>query len=401
MTIEHESASVAVDPADVSYASEIYEAFALSGRPSVKVSMGDVKVLSREQIEGKIVLTRFRTLREVPAAERAEWYSELVGFRNALRRLGPALVINVNPNAPSRARGPAAYVDRDAPSRALRSVTVNNEALSKLYESLAPGPTPLLVSVSAEEPEARELTGRNVAGFLPGGDAALKDTYVLVSAHYDHIGMRSSGEDRIFNGANDNASGVAGMIELARAFARLERRPRRSIVFVAYFGEEKGLIGARYYAEHPLFPLNRTVANVNLEHLGRTDDNQGPHAGKATVTGFQYSSVGSILESAGRITGYGIYDREGNEVYFERSDNAPLAAAGVPAHTLAVTFEFPDYHDVGDEWRKLNYGNMEAIVETAAIGVLMMADSADAPQWNEANPKTARYRAARKAAQRP
>jgi hypothetical protein len=88
-------------------------------------------------------------------------------------------------------------------------------------------------------------------------------------------------------------------------------------------------------------------------------------------------------------------------VYFERSDNAPLAAAGVPAHTLAVTFEFPDYHDVGDEWRKLNYGNMEAIVETAAIGVLMMADSADAPQWNEANPKTARYRAARKAAQRP
>jgi hypothetical protein len=399
ITISDGDATIAVDPAEVSYASEIYEAFAVSGAPAVKAPVGDDQVLTREQIEGKVVLTHYRTLREVPAAERAGWYSELLAFREKLRPLRPALVININPKALSRARGAAVFVSPESASTALRSVTVTNEALSERYESLTPGATLLLVSATAKEPETGELTGRNVAGILPGADAALKHTYVLVSAHYDHIGTRLTGEDRVYNGANDNASGVAGMVELARAFARLEPRPSRSIIFVAYFGEEKGLIGSRYYAEHPLFPLNRTVANLNLEHLGRTDDNQGSQTGKASVTGFQYSSVGAIVQSAGQVTGYEIHDREGNEAYFERSDNAPLAEAGVPAHTLVVTFEFPDYHDVGDEWRKLDYGNMEAVVETAAVGVLMIAVAAAPPQWNEAHPKTARYRAAQGRAQ--
>jgi Zn-dependent M28 family amino/carboxypeptidase len=290
---------------------------------------------------------------------------------------------------------PAQYVDPAASEKALPSITVANRELSDLYESLAPDGAPLRVSARVEQPESGKLEGRNVAALLPGSDLALKDSCVVVSAHYDHIGERATGDDRIYNGANDNASGVAGLIEIARAFARLEQAPRRSILFIAYFGEEKGLIGARYYAGHPLFPLHRTVANINLEHLGRTDDNQGSQAGKATVTGYRFSDVGPILTKAGEVTGYEIYDRPGNDVYFDRSDNAPLAAAGVPAHTIAVTFEFPDYHDVGDEWTKLDYANMETVVETVALGIMTIADSPHPPQWNEENPRTARFRAAR------
>ena len=395
MSIAHDGDSISISPEEVSAVNGFHEAFAAEGLQAVKAPIANAASLTREEVEGKVVLTRFRVSREVPVAQQAEWFSEIARFRNALRPLQPAFVVNVNPSGRGRGRAPAAYVDPQASSKALRSVTVTNQKLSELYESLAPGATPIKVSVEVEDPETSRLEGRNVAGFLPGSDPALKDTYVVISAHYDHVGTRSTGEDRIFNGANDNASGVAGLIELARAFARLEQPLRRSLLFIAYFGEEKGLIGARYYSSHPLFPLERTVANINLEHLGRTDDNQGSQAGKATVTGYQFSDVGPILTRAGEATGYDVYDREGNDVYFDRSDNAPLAAAGVPAHTVAVTFEFPDYHDVGDEWQKLDYTNMESAVETVAIGIMTIADSADAPEWNQEDPRTAEYRRAR------
>src|SRR5262249_18763676 len=111
---------------------------------------------------------------------------------------------------------------------------------------------------------------RNVVGLLRGSDPALKDSYLIVSAHYDHIGVRPTGEgDRINNGANDDGSGTVSVIELASALAGLKQRPRRSIVFITWFGEEKGLVGSRYYGRHPLFPLEKTVAMVNLEQVGR------------------------------------------------------------------------------------------------------------------------------------
>ena len=132
-----------------------------------------------------------------------------------------------------------------------------------------------------------------MVGLLRGSDPALKDSYVIVSAHYDHIGVRTSGDgDRINNGANDDASGVASVIELASALAVLKEKPKRSVVFIAWFGEEKGLVGSRYYGRHPIFPLEKTVALVNLEHMGRTDDDDGPKIDYATLTGFDFTDLG-------------------------------------------------------------------------------------------------------------
>ena len=119
---------------------------------------------------------------------------------------------------------------------------------------------------------------RNVVGILRGSDASLKETCVLVTAHYDHVGVNPNAEgDRIYNGANDDGSGTVSVVELAGALSKLKQRPKRSIIFVTFFGEEEGLFGSRYYAHHPVFPIAQTVADVNLEQIGRTDDSEGPH----------------------------------------------------------------------------------------------------------------------------
>jgi Peptidase family M28 len=234
---------------------------------------------------------------------------------------------------------------------------------------------------------------RNVAGLLRGSDPALKDSYVIVSAHYDHIGVQSTGEgDRINNGANDDGSGTVSVIELASALASLKQRPKRSIVFIAWFGEEKGLHGSRYYARHPLFPLEKTVAMVNLEHLGRTDDIEGPKLNSATLTGFDFTDLGPIFRAAGEKTGIDVYKNEKNsDAFFSRSDNQALADAGIPAHTLCVAFIFPDYHKPGDHWEKIDYANLARVNRTIALALLTIADNAEPPKWNELNPKTEKY----------
>lgn len=234
---------------------------------------------------------------------------------------------------------------------------------------------------------------KNVVAILRGSDPVLKDTYVLVTAHYDHIGMRANGEgDRISNGANDDGSGTVSVIELATALSKLKERPKRSIVFLTVFGEEKGMVGSRYYGKHPLFPIEKTVADVNLEHVGRTDDQEGDKTNTATLTGFDYTDVGPIFQKAGELTGIKVYKHEKNsDAFFGRSDNQALADQGVPAHTLCVAFIFPDYHRVGDHWDKINYPNLAKTNRMIALALLMMADNPNAPKWNEANPKTAKY----------
>jgi len=200
-------------------------------------------------------------------------------------------------------------------------------------------------------------------------------------------------KDRIYNGANDDGSGTVSVIEIAKALARLKTHPKRSIVFVTFFGEERGDIGSGYYGRHPAFPIDKTVADVNLEQVGRTDSTEGKQISNATLTGFDYSDVTKFLQEAGRRIGVTIYlDKQGSDAYFERSDNAALADQGVPAHTLAVAFDYPDYHGLGDEWQKIDYNNMAKVDRAVALGLLNIANSTRAPEWNVNNPKTRAYR---------
>ena len=255
------------------------------------------------------------------------------------------------------------------------------------HAKYADAPAPLLV--------------RNVVGLLRGSDPELGKTYVLVTAHYDHLGIREGkGDDPIFNGANDDGSGTVSVIELARAFAAQKVRPKRSIVFMTVFGEEHGLVGSRYYGAHPLVPVADTVADINLEQIGRTDDSEGPQMRAAAVTGADFSEVGDVLRKAGELTGIKITKHPVNsDRYFAFSDNQALADLGVPAHTISVAYEFPDYHGAADTWDKIDYANMAEIDRTVALAILTIANDPQAPRWNADNPKTTKYVEAARALQ--
>jgi len=255
------------------------------------------------------------------------------------------------------------------------------------------------VSVRIQAPTSAPVRLRNVAGVLRGSDASLKDTFVLVTAHYDHLGGRASNDgDHIYNGANDDASGTASVIEIANALASLPEKPKRSIVFMTFFGEELGRLGSRHYTRHPLVPLAKTVAQVNLEHLGRTDGESVPRVGQAKVLGFDYSSATDVLRDSAEEGGVQLVDdKEHTATYYGATDCQSLAEVGVPAVTLSIGMA-PDYHLPSDEWQKQDYDNMAKLARAAALGVYRLAESAEAPQWNSQNPQTERYRRAREEA---
>lgn len=231
---------------------------------------------------------------------------------------------------------------------------------------------------------------RNVVAVVPGRDAKLKDEFILVTAHYDHLGVREGEGDRLYNGANDNASGTAGVIEVANALKAANCK--RTIVFMCFWGEEQGLLGARHYAKEPIFPLVATIANVNLEQIGRTDDSEGPRVAEFNVTGFDFTDMPAVLLAAARGEGVQVTKHEKNsDPYFFASDNAALAQVGVPAHTISVAYSFPDYHQPGDEWQKLDYPNTVKIVRAISLGVMDLANRAERVKWNESHPRTAKF----------
>jgi Zn-dependent M28 family amino/carboxypeptidase len=236
---------------------------------------------------------------------------------------------------------------------------------------------------------------QNVVAVLPGNDPKLKNTYVIVSAHYDHLGIRQGRGDGIFNGANDNASGVAGVIEIAKslkAFGSL----KRSILFVLFYGEERGLVGSRYYTKNPLVPLKDTSAVINIEQIGRTDDSEGPRVAEFNLTGHEYSNLFDYLKKGAEEVGIKVTGHPKlSAPYFAASDNWPFAQAGVPAHTISSAYSFPDYHGPDDEYEKLDYNNMAKLVRAIANGVRYVADTDKNIEWADID-RTKSFREAQK-----
>ena len=372
-------------------------------RAAAGLNLSDVPVIKADASDPEVIenLTADKVNNRVILMELARGRGRNV--RGALRRLRDAkpaflIVVDRGGSEPEEASGVQLF-DPDNPERnSMPRISLRGAAAGKFYDSLRAGSTDALASVHLAEPSEKTVQLRNVVGILRGSDPSLKDTYVLVTAHYDHLGEKPSGEgDRIFNGANDDGSGTVSVIELANALSKLKERPRRSIVFMTFFGEEKGLVGSRYYAHHPLFPIDKTVADVNLEQVGRTDSSEGPQIATASLTGLDYTTLTSYFQSAGELTGVKISkNKRDSDTYFAASDNLSFADVGVPAQTLCVAFQYPDYHAVGDEWNKIDYDNMAKVDRMAGLAVIMVANSPDAPQWNETNPRTAPYVKARK-----
>ncbi len=285
---------------------------------------------------------------------------------------------------------------RGTPSRGL-DLAANYIAGEFAKAGLEPGVASSYFQESEFTSRRSQETGkvRNVIGLLRGSDPKLKNSYIIVSAHYDHLGKRTGEGDTIFNGANDDASGVSGVIESAYSLAKM--KPKRSIIFMCFWGEEMGLVGSTYYAKNPVFPLAQTDVMINLEQIGRTDDSEGPRVAEFNITGFDYTDLAEYLRKSAEPFGVKVTKHPKlSDPYFMASDNAALAGFGVPANTVSTAYEFPDYHQVGDEYNKLDYVNMTQIVRAVANGVFSVANSPKAVTWSSDNPRTLRYREAAK-----
>jgi hypothetical protein len=225
-------------------------------------------------------------------------------------------------------------------------------------------------------PAAERLYGGNVVGVLEGSDPALRDQVVLVDAHYDHLGIGAPEQgDSIYNGADDDASGTAAVMFIARALAK-GPRPKRTVVFMATTGEETGLVGTRWYIAHPVRPLEKTVANLEIEMIGRPDSLAGG-AGKAWLTGYERSTMGDALKANGIPI---VPDPRPAQQFFTRSDNIAFAYRGIPAHTLSTFNLHTDYHHAKDEADRLDYDHMAAVIQSAVGAVRLLTDG-PRPEW--------------------
>jgi hypothetical protein len=228
---------------------------------------------------------------------------------------------------------------------------------------------------------------KNVVGRIRGvGTSArpeLAQEVVILSAHYDHIGIKKrprgpEDADLICNGADDDASGCAALLELAQAFAQ-GPKPARTLVFLFTTGEESGGRGSARYLAAPAEPLERTVADLNLEMLGRPDELVGG-AGRLWLTGFELSNLGPAWEQQGLAI---VADPRPSESFFSRSDNYAFALKGVVAQTLSSFGMHKEYHTPRDEVATLDFAHLESVTRLAADAARGLADGTLIPSWNE------------------
>lgn len=219
----------------------------------------------------------------------------------------------------------------------------------------------------------------NVIGVLEGSDPALRHEYVAYSAHIDHIGVTSGQADSINNGADDNASGVAGLLELAEAFSRPGVRPRRSILFIAPSAEEPGLLGSAYFTEHPTVPLENIVADINMDLIGRNWPDS------VIAVGLEQSDLGATL---GRVVAAHrelrmtpIRDRWPEERIFYRSDHYNFARSGVPI-LFFTSGTHQDYHRPTDTPERINGEKVSRLLRLLFHLGASVADQASRPRWN-------------------
>jgi Zn-dependent M28 family amino/carboxypeptidase len=244
--------------------------------------------------------------------------------------------------------------------------------------------------------ETAPVTSDNVAGLLRGSDPTLRDEYIVLSGHLDHLGIGGAvNGDRIYNGAMDNASGIASLIETARALAARPQRPKRSVLFVAVTAEEKGLLGSRYFASHPTVPAKNIVANINMDMFLPLFPMKS-----VMVFGLDESAVGAATRRVAGSMGLGVQgDPEPLRNRFIRSDQYSFIRQGIPAVALKVGYA-PDSADAATHaaWTKERYHapsddlqqpvDLDAAVRFNDLLVRLAVEIADAPQrprWNESS----------------
>ncbi|MFQ5709812.1 MAG: M28 family peptidase [bacterium] len=281
---------------------------------------------------------------------------------------------------------PALWIDNEIANKLLRP---QRYSLVKLQESIDTFLQPVSfeikgVRLSVKVTLRKDLRKtQNVLGLLPGSDALLKHQLVVVGAHYDHLGIKKG---KIYPGADDNASGTAGLLEIAEAFSETPVLPRRSILFAAFSAEELGLLGSEYYVLNPVRPLKQSVSMLNLDMISRNADNQ-----VSIIGGNRSPELQAINEAANRKIGLELLYN--GEKYFSRSDQASFAKHKVPV-LFYNTDTHDDYHQPSDLAEKINPEKLARIARLAFLVAweVVNADVAPTVQRVEVSEKSDRLR---------
>ncbi len=240
----------------------------------------------------------------------------------------------------------------------------------------------LVPGIRIEVRLARRVLARarvpNVVAMIEGSDSLLRKEYLVYSAHIDHIGITPGQPDSINNGADDNAAGVAGLLELAEAFAQPGARPKRSILFLAPSAEEDGLLGSEHFTEHPTVPLSQVVANLNMDLIGRN------WRDSVIAVGLEHSDLGRtlrlVVQAHPELRMAPIADRWPEERIFYRSDHYNFARKGVPI-LFFTSGTHPDYHQPGDETDGIDGEKVSRLVQLLFYVGAHVADTEARPQW--------------------
>ncbi len=264
---------------------------------------------------------------------------------------------------------------KDGTKTSAATIIVSKEAADSLSK-VADGTQ---IEIGGKLGEPQTIRTWNAVGKITGSDAKLSSEVILLSAHLDHLGVRENapGDDKIFNGADDDASGCVAVLELARVLAK-GARPKRTVQFAFFGSEEAGGFGAQYFVNNLAYPKDHLVANLEFEMIGRPDEKVS--ADELWLTGYERSNLGAELAKRGAKL---VKDPHPEQNFFQRSDNYTLARQGVIAHTVSSFGLHTDYHHASDEIKTINFEHMTKAINSMVEPVIWLVNSDFKPVWFE------------------
>lgn len=404
------------------------------------LNKGDYNDYAGQQVSGKVVMifaagdptqkgaapaANDRTAMRKAMADRQAKISYLMDNGAAGIILVDPMLDNLTPEMKARYAGSdqvvllkAATVERMQNQKSPNVVSVNTATANQILKASGstvealqqqitaagkPASKVLKVDISASAmKQENKVRAENVLGFLEGSDPKLKSEILVISAHYDHEGLTTSGTDKVFNGADDDGSGTTGVIMMAEAFAKAKKAgkgPKRSILFMTVVGEEKGLLGSDWYSENPVFPLKNTIADLNIDMIGRTGTE---YKTKSDSTNYVYvigsdklsTELRQISETANKTytklhLDYKFDDPNDTERIYYRSDHYNFAKHGIP-----IIFYFngvhEDYHQPSDEVGKINFPLLAKRAQLAYYTAWELANRATRPVVDKTDTTPAR-----------
>ena len=352
--------------------------------PIIFAGFGNKEELDSIDVKGKIVVTRFG---KSDSSSTGEAFGNIKTKKSTLIEKGALALVEL-------------FNQQDAPWEAIQHYFGQERVASgkdsiPVFLLYAGDSTVISIIKNADQATLvtsgngiKSISAKNVIGHIEGTDAKLKDQHIVLSAHYDHIGVAEHPKteegktDSIYNGARDNAIGVAAVLNAARYFVKFP--PKRSILFVLYTAEEMGLIGSRHFSDNPVIPLNKMIYNLNIDNAGYNDTTV------ITVVGLGRTSADDDIKNA--CMAYGIKaipDPAPEQNLFDRSDNLNLAVKGVPAPTFSLGFTSFDevvmkrYHQLSDEVSTIDRAYALKFIRSYVLASKNIANNVVQPTWKK------------------